>query len=95
MSKRYFFQVPNHVSTVEAANLFEFMATGETNKTEYLDERNQIIHDNLELLINQIGRIGTQDLVSYLTEYKLLDIAGGTDYVKKVFNCLELEEAIC
>ena len=92
---RNFFQVPNHVLTMETAFLFEFMATGKTIKKEYLDKRNQIIYDNLDHLINQNGRIGTKEFVSYLTEYNLLETAGGIDYINKVFDSFEIEGAIC
>ena len=93
--KRYYYQVPVHVANAEAAALYEFMATGEETKKDYLDERNQIIHDNLEHLINVSGRVGTQEFIQYLTEYKVLENAGGLSYVQKVFNSLEPMEAIC
>jgi len=92
-NKRYFYSVPTHVQIYEAAELFNFMASGEATKTEYIDRRNQCIFDNLERLMQQIGRVGTQELVSYLSDQNLLNTAGGGDYVKKVFNSLEPEEA--
>ena len=93
--KKYFYQVPIHVSTMEAAELYEYMATGEATRIEYLDKRNQIIFDSLEHLTCQLGRVGTQDLIQYLTEYRLLENVGGLTYVQRVFNSLEPEEAIC
>jgi len=93
--KRYFFQVPAHVSYAEAAALYEFMAKGETTKTEYLDKRNQQIFDSLETLIQQEGLVGTRRLCEFMDEYSLLSAAGGLAYVKKVFNHLEPLEAVC
>jgi len=93
--KHYFYQVPSHVSNAEAAELYRFMATGETEKTEYLDKRNQLIFDNLKNLIQQIGRVGTQQFCQYLTDQNLLNAAGGLAYVHKVFDSLEPMEAVC
>ena len=91
--KRYFYQVPSHVSVVEAAALYDYMAKGETDKTEYLDKRNQCIFDSLEHLTGQIGRVGTQELAAYLTDQQLLEKAGGLGYLQKVFSSLEPIEA--
>jgi len=93
--KRCFFQVPPHVSSIEAAELYRFMATGETTKTEFLDKRNQLIFDVLEHLIQQAGRVGTRQFCQYLIENDLLNAAGGLDYVKKIFCSLEPLEAVC
>ena len=93
--KRYFYQVPQHVSYYEAAALFQYMATGEPEKTQFLDKRNQLIFDVLEHLQQQVGRVGTRQFIQYLTEHDLLNAAGGLDYVQKVFNSLEPLEAVC
>jgi hypothetical protein len=87
--KLYHYDVPSHVATCEAAALYEFMARGKTEKREYLDRRNQCLFDSLEHLIQMLGRIGTQELVSYLSDQELLNTAGGLSYVQKVFNHLE------
>jgi replicative DNA helicase len=94
-NKRYFYQVPSHVALVEAAQLYDFMATGETTKTEYRDKRHQCIFYNLQHLLGQIGRMGTQQLAAYLTEQNLLNAAGGLGYIQKVFDSLEPAEAVC
>jgi replicative DNA helicase len=93
--KRCFYQVPAHVSYAEAAELYRYMATGETAKTEFLDKRNQLIFDVLEHLIKQVGRVGTEQFCQYLTEHDLLNAAGGLPYVQKIFNYLEPLEAVC
>jgi len=93
-NKRYFYSVPSHVALCEAAELYNFMASGEATKTNYLDKRHQCIFNNLESLMQQIGRVGTQELVSYLNEQNLLNAAGGLGYVQKIFNCLEPMEAV-
>jgi hypothetical protein len=95
--KRYFFEVPSHVAMVEAAALYNFMALGETTKTEYLDKRHQYIFSNLENLMEQVGTgcVGTQELCAYLSEQNLLNAAGGLAYVQKIFNCLEPMEVVC
>ena len=91
---RHFYTVPSHVAMVEAYELFCYMATGETKKTEYLDPRHQCIFNILENLLRQIGRVGTQQLVADLSRQHLLEKAGGLAYVQKVFNCLETMEAV-
>jgi len=90
--KRNFYQVPAHVAAAEAAALYEFMATGEPEKTQFLDEKNQILFDSLENLMAQAGRVGTEQLCQYLIEMNLLDSVGDLAYVKKVFACLEPAE---
>ena len=91
---RYFYEVPAHVAAAEAAMLYELMATGETTKTDYLDKKNQFIFDNLSHLMEQVGRVGTQQFTAYLTDQNLLNAAGGLGYIQKVFNCLEPQEVI-
>ncbi|MCL2185255.1 MAG: hypothetical protein FWB86_05290 [Treponema sp.] len=93
--KRYYYDVPNHVTISEAADLYRTMATGIVTKTDYLDEKNQIIFDTLIHLTTQCGFIGTKELIAYLTEFKVLEAAGGLAYVQKVFNGLEPAEALC
>jgi hypothetical protein len=98
-SKRYFYQVPAHVSTAEAAALYEFMATLEPNKTKFLDKCNQCIFDVLnDLTIGIDGYryfIGTQELIHHLSDNDFLEKAGGLAYVQKVFNSLEPMGAVC
>ena len=92
--KRYFYKVPPHVAASEAAELYRYMALGATDKTEYLDKRNQCIFNSLENLMQQIGRVGTRELIQYLNEQELLNAVGGVGYVTKVFNGLEPMEAV-
>jgi hypothetical protein len=66
------------------------MATGEARKTKFLDKRNQIIFNNLEHLKCQLGEVGTRELITYLAEYNLLEAAGGSIYIEKVFDNLEM-----
>jgi len=94
-NKRYFYEVPAHVSYAEAAALYRFMATGETEKTEFLKKENQIIFDTLQTLLQPDGRgitrscIGTRELIEYLDSTHTLDAAGGLAYINKIFGSLE------
>jgi len=87
-----FFITPNAVAVVETAALFRLMATGESDMKDFLDKKNQILFDNLSHLQEQIGQVGTQQLISYLNEQNLIEDAGGESYVKKIFCGLEPAE---
>ena len=90
MSKQYFYPIPSHVAITEKSALYEYMATSKPSKTKFLREEYQVIFNALENLKNQIGiGAGTQDLISYLTEYELLEKVGGLDSIKQIFNGLE------
>jgi hypothetical protein len=90
--KRYFFKVPAHVAMIEAAALFDLMALGECDRSEFLDQRHHTLYGCLVHLQRQNGMTGTQELVCYLREHGLLEVAGGIAYVQKVFGCLEPAE---
>jgi hypothetical protein len=90
--KRYYFKTPAAVAVVETAALFRLMATGESDLKIYLNEKHQILFNNLTHLQEQIGMTGTQQLITYLQSQNMLEAAGGTEYVKKVFDCLEPAE---
>jgi replicative DNA helicase len=90
--KRYYFKIPTTVAVVETAALYRFMATGESDVKEFLDKRHQILFDNLTHLQKQIGMTGTQQLITFLQSQNILEAAGGTEYIKKVFDCLEPTE---
>jgi len=90
--KRYYFKIPTAVAVVETAALYRLMATGESDLKYFLSKKNQILFDNLTHLQEQIGITGTQQLITFLQSQNMLEAAGGTEYVKKVFDCLEPAE---
>jgi hypothetical protein len=65
------------------------MAYGECLIKIFLDKRNQILFDNLTHLQKQIGSVGMEEFISYLTELNLIKDVGGEFYVKKIFYGLE------
>jgi replicative DNA helicase len=86
-----YFDVPITVAYAEAADLYRLMAIGDCRRKTFLDKRHQILFNNLTTLQQQIGIVGTNQLIQYLSEYRKIDEAGGVAYVKKVFNNLEPE----
>jgi hypothetical protein len=90
--KRYYFKISPQESVFEESQLYRFMAYGESLTKIFLDKRNQILFDHLSHLQEQIGPVGTQQLISYLIEQNLITEAGGESYVKKIFYGLEPSE---
>jgi len=90
--KNKYFNVPSNVANSEAADLYRLMAIGECERNIFLDKRHQIIFDHLTHLKQKLGVIGTLQLISYLIEQNLIDVAGGESYVNKIFCGLEPAE---
>jgi len=90
--KRYYFKISPQESVFEESQLYRFMAYGESLTKIFLDKRNQIIFDNLSHLQEQIGPVGSQQLISYMIEQNLIEEAGGESYIRKIFCGLEPAE---
>jgi len=52
----------------------------------FTDKRHEVIYSHLEHLQGQVFKPTTEQLIQYLTEYRLLGQAGGARYVRAVFR---------
>jgi replicative DNA helicase len=84
-----YFRISPQESVFEDSQLYRLMAYGETLTKIFFDRRNQVIFNNLSHLQEQIGLVGMEQFISYLKEQRLLEDAGGENYINKIFCGLE------
>ena len=77
-----------HILQYEKYILCRLMLHGKKYKHRFTDERHEIIYIHLEHLQKQIFQPTLTQLLEYLAEYKLLDKAGGSKYIKNIFRGL-------
>ena len=84
---------PPYVFGSEFYNLFYFMVTGIPRRAEtsYLVKKHCYIHMGISDIWKMGGKyVGSCQLINYLNESHLLELAGGENYIKRIFGDFDL-----
>lgn len=84
------------VPITEGYSLFHYMVTGKPIQQEYLDQRNQCIHNAIGNMIqNAWEKITTDNLIYALADtpgQHELEDAGGEEYIRRLIGKFDPEE---